>query len=645
MPMPEPDPEPLDPFASLGFNLDGDDDDDIFGAMGGVAAPSSAPAPMTSGDDGALDLDKQLEMLLMADQSAEESFEMKDISSSIPTQSVYDPEVDGMGSVQYVKGSFTVQEEAKTKLFADMSRGKMAAVFVIGVLIIALGAITAIFAHSGVQAQQVYIDAVSHFTPIEIPTGMANNASFIFVNERGEIGESTFSLMRINAAYSGTFFYFDEYFDPDDYYIFLFNQARRLYARAGFSSSGDTGFGTVLKFAPLSGNTLFLTLHVQCKNSHEYVRFNYRFTTPPVHQTPVFITRPAYIAGDNPDGTGLVLRNAIFDSASSRINFSYTPNMTSAGFRMNRHSDEPLVRLHDMQNMMIVNPVTNHDAVVYFEEFDIYMGTATFGPILNLESNVEFIFYDLMYFYPNPVFDVTPQELFENDQDYPIPVETGNFTLMLEGMTQQDMLVVLTLHGLDQSNRRQTTNLDISLHIDTGAGVIVLPGYVRKSPRGSDVLFDIRPHFAALRDVHIENYSLVINWVEFEVPSVRIPVRVSQFYNMQTARRHAVQTAMHEAFMSLLAYKSGEITRENIIGISPQAITEIFAPTDIEGRPMYAVSVSMGDMISNYDFVGVVEVEWTNGSRGADLIYFRETLKITARSRDAIWAVVNIEVL
>jgi hypothetical protein len=360
----------------------------------------------------------------------------------------------------------------------------------------------------------------------------------------------------------------------------------------------------------------------------------------------VFITRPAYIAGDNPDGTGLMVRNAVFDSASSRINFSYVPDMLSAGFRMNRRSDEPLVRLHDLQNFTIVTPLTNHDAVVFFEEFNTYMGTASFGPILNLESNVELIFYDLIYFYPNPVVEVAPQDLFGNDQHDPFPVETGYFTLMLEGMMQQDMLIVLTLHGLDQNNRRQAADLDIALHVDTGAGVIVLPGYVRKSPRGSDVLFDIRPHFAALREVHIENYSLVIGWVEYEVPSVRIPIHVSQFFNMQTARRHSVQTAINEAFMSLLAYKSGEISRENIIGIPPQLAGEIFAQTPhIEGRPMYAVSLSMGDMISNYDFLGIVEIEWTNGASGADLIFYRETFQVTARSRDGIWAVVNIEVL
>jgi hypothetical protein len=51
-------------------------------------------------------LDSQLEMLLMADQSADAGFEVKDISAALPTQSVYDPEVDGMGSVQYVKGNY-----------------------------------------------------------------------------------------------------------------------------------------------------------------------------------------------------------------------------------------------------------------------------------------------------------------------------------------------------------------------------------------------------------------------------------------------------------------------------------------------------------------------------------------------------------
>lgn len=635
-----------DPFAGLGL----DDDDDPFASLGGAPEPATKPA--TSGG-GEMDLDKQLEMLLMADEVAEDSFEAMDISSSLPTQTVYDPEVDGMGSVQYVKGSFVKEEERKAKMFSDISGGKMLATAVIGVLLIIAGAVTAIFAHSMVQGQQAYIADVSHFTPIAVPVGVSNSANFIHVNERAYVGEIPFSLMRISAAYSGTFFYFEESFNPDDFYILLYNQARNLYARTSFDITAAPEGGTILKFAPLSRNALFVTLHIQCRNSNEYARFNYRFTAPPIHDVPVFINRPVVVLGGD-ETEGLVVRHAVFDSGSSKIHFSYAPNLQTHGLRLNpRTDDTPGISLRDMFSVM--HPMTNEDAVVYFDEFGITIGAATFGPIFSLESNVEITFHDLTYFYPNPVVEVTPEELFGNNQWFPLPVEAGTFTINLEGMAQQGSNVVLTLHGLDENNRRVATDMDITLRVtlDDG-GIIDMPGDVRVSAPdtrriGTDVIFSLRSHTAALRDVHVSQYELVIDWVAFDVPAVTATIRVSPFYNMQSMRRYSAELAVREAFVGLLSHKAGEISADGIIGLSPEmhrsdALFEIFAPTEFEGRAMYGATVSAGDMVSNYDYIAVVEVSWAAGE-GADLMYFRETFKVTARSENAIWKIVDIVIL
>ena len=652
-----------DPFASLDF---GDDDNDPFANVGSITnddadpfasldsfAASAVPAPTPAMSDDDMDLDKQLEMLLMADQSADENFEIKDVSVS-PTQTVYDPEVDGMGSVQYVKGAFVKEEERKTKMFADISWGKMVATFLIGVLLIAGGAVTTVLTYNAVQGQQFYIDAVAHFTPIEIPTGVANNANHIFLNERvfigGEEEGTPLTILRISAAYSGTFIYFEENFNPDDFYILLFNQARNLYARTSFDIISPPYSGTVLKFAPLSHNTLFLTLHLQCKTSGEFARFNYRFTAPPVHGVPVFINHPIHSMGGDVNLPGLVVRHAVFDSASSKVHFSYTPDLHSPGFRFNQDSILTGIALRDRHS--IITPLTNEPATIYFDDFGVFVGTATFGSIFSLEERVEVIFQDMRYFQPNPEINVRPEELFRRtyveQRDNALPVQVGAFTLYLTGMRQDGHLIVLPIRSLDEDNRRRPINIDMELRVDLPGGeYITMPGYVRMSPYGSDVLFDMRSHGGRLRDVDISQYSFVINWVEIDVPSVAVPINVRRFYNMQSMRRHVAELAITEAFSGLLAYKSGETTRNGIVGLSPELLNsaelfDIFSPARFDGRAMYAVTISAGDLLSNYDYVAIVEALWT-ADEGADLQYFSETFKIIARSSESIWSIVDIE--
>jgi hypothetical protein len=627
-----------DPFAGFDF---GDDDDDMLSS-------AAAPAPTAmSMDDGEMDLDKQLEMLLMADETADEGFEVKDISAAMPTQTVYDPEVDGMGSVQYVKGTFKKDEEARKKLFADITPGKMVATLVIGVMLIAIGAATAIYAHSVVQKQNALAAAVEHFRPVEIPQNVSNNTNIIFINERAVLGEQPLTLLQIHAAYSGTFFHFEEHFNPDDYYILLYNQARHLYSYTTFNISAAEDEGTVLQFGPLTRNTLFLTLQLQCKETHEYVRFNYRLTAPAVHDAPVFINRPHPAMSDG----RLTVRYATFDSASSVIHFSYMPHQQGAGLRINADSDVPFVSLDEIGHR--ITPYTNEDATVYFDRFGIIMGVATFAPVFSLESTVNVVFNGLTYFFPSPTVEVTPQQLFANalldsDEQEVFEVPTGEFSLMLEGMDQQGLYVVLTLHGLDDSRRRRITTPDMILRVALeDGGFIDMSGTVRASERGSDVLFNLYPHISRIRDVDISNYSLIIRSVEYDVPSVSVPIEVTRFYNRPRERRYDAELAITNAFNGLLSHRSGEFSPEGFVSLSPALRTSdalingIFAPREFRGRAMHSVTVTLGDLISNYHYLAVVETLWVAGE-GEELQYINETFHITAQSTDLVWSIVEI---
>ena len=619
---------------------------DLEAALG--LKPASEPSSSVPELSDELDLDKQLEMLLMADQKATDSFEIKDVSLSAPSQSIYDPTVDSMGVVSYVKGSVLFkEEEKKARLFENVTWGKLIATAVIGVVTIAFGAVMAIYAVSAIQDEQDAVMALAHFVPISVPQGVANNANNIFINQTIEFMGDTLTLVRITAGGSGTLFFFEENWNPDDYYIFLYNQARQLYVRQSFAIS--PAGGTILKFERLQHNTLFLTLRIECKSTHEFVSFNYRFLAPPVLAAGVYVTVPVHISPD-PDApsSGVTIRHARFDNATSQIHFSFIPDYEGAGLRIVGH-DTPLnITLRDMITMTV--PYTTDFASNYFEEFGMAIGTAVFSPVLGLDTTVYVTFSDAIYRFVSPYIDITPWDLFDRDQFDPHPVLLGPYTFNLEAMAQQGTLVVLVVHALDESGQRMPVEPSLSLRIELeDGGHIMVPGVANMSRFGTDVVFNLAPHLDEIREIHISRYSLVVDYVDFHLPHVTVPLSLSTIFGMPSFRRDAAEAAVREAFHGLLAYKSREMSRGGIVGLSPELrasaeLFDIFSTNRLMERPMFGVSIITGDLVSNYDYLALVEVQWIQG-QGRQMEYFHEVFEVRARSRDGIWSLTGIDVL
>ena len=631
-------------IAALG--LFGDDDDDDFSALEKLNFATDEQEPeLMSSDDDVMDLDKQLDLILNADQAADENFEVRDVAVATPTQMVYDPEVEELGVVQYVKGAFVLKEEKVSPgLFSNITIFKMLSTIAIGVLVILVGAVSAIFITLAVREQEEAIAAVSRFVPLELPTDVANNANFVFIHQPMVLNDRTFTLNSISAGYSGTFFYFHEFFDPEDYIILLYNQGRLLYGKSTFDIESAPPSGTVLKFSPLTRGTLFLTLHIQCRTTHEFIAFEYRLLEPPIHSPATYLNHLVY--ADIDDGfSSIILRNAVLDNTSSQFTFSFNHDPALPGIRHNPNSTAPLVTFSDV--FATVNNLNSGASIVYFDDFNITLGTATFGAVLNIETPMEVHFNGLTFYYPNPRINVTPEELYGNNQREPFQIEAGLFTLNLEAMQQQGQFLVLTLHGIDERGFRRETIPSMSLRISVNNGFITIPGVTRSSPRGSDVIFDLAPHINEIRDVHISHYSLVVHSVEFDLPQISVPFQVSQYFdNLPSNRRTMAEITVREAFRGLLAYKSNEVTLDGLVGLSPEIkqndeVMGIFAPTNLSERPMQAVNVISGDLISNYDYLAVVEVQWVTGF-GDGINYFSSIFQVVVRSQDAIWSIVDI---
>ena len=616
---------------------------DLEAALGLKEPETTTSIPVVTDE---MDLDRQLEMLLMADQKATESFEIKDVSLASPSKSIYDPEVDGMGVVSYVKGAVAFKEEKKkTKLFENVTWGKLIATAVIGLSTIAFSAILAIYVGTAVRAEQDAVLALSHFVPISVPVNTANNANNIFVNQVAEFRGQTFTLTRITPGISGTLFFFAENWNPDDFHVLLYNQARFLYGRISFGMSPEGG--TILKFERLQHNTLFLTLRIQCKTTHESVLFEYRFLEPPALAAAVYVSAPLAITPDqNPDHAGVVIRHARFDNATSQLHFSFDTDFEGAGLRVISRDFLPQITMRD--TFGVLTPYTTIPAVHDFDDFGVIIGTTYFSPVASLDGVAHVTLSDVVYRYVNPEVDIMPRDLFDRDQFDPHSISLGPYTLNLEAMAQQHNLVVLVVHALDENNRRVQVNPNISLQIEIDAfRRFTIPGTVNMARFGTDILFDLMPYISEIRDIPISRYSLIINHVDLYLPGITVTLELSTIFGMPSFRRDAAEAAVIQAIAGLLAYKSNEITRAGIVGLSDELrasdeLFDLFTAARLIERPMYGVSLVTGDLLTNYDYVAIVEVQWTQG-QGAHIEVFHEVLEVVARSRDGIWSLTRIE--
>ncbi|MCL2187533.1 MAG: hypothetical protein FWC16_10520 [Defluviitaleaceae bacterium] len=645
----EPAPPPLeetdsgDDFDMSG--LEGLDELEALLGAGGGDDTTAEPTPFGTGDD----LDAQLAAALAQDQEAVDDFEALDMAPKVSSRSVYDGGSildDDVPALIYSKDDGkTGGKKKRGKLFAGLTVRKiLVAGFILFLIFVGGGAAAVVVAHAVAQ-ERLVVDAMSHFTPIEIPQNVANNANFIPIHERLVLSCQSFTFSRMSAGYLATYVYFDEVFDPEDYIILLYDQRRRLFVRQQFDLQPDPLLGTILRFDPIIPGVRFLTLHIQNKQTREYGAFNFRLMGQMTFGAPVFLNHPlALVEGGDPN-SGIRISNAAFSNIDSSIYFSFGGEFEGVGLRKRGESNDTMVLLRD--NFGGATVFTEQYAIAFFEDSDAWVGRATFGPLLSLHSYVDIVFRDLYYVYEYPPVDIPLRHLSGRNQDYPHSMYIGPFILNLEAMAQQGHLLVLVLHGTDTNGQRLPTHVEASLHIDLGRGeYILLPTQqVNVSPRGTDVVFDLMPYIAQLRDVHIDRYTLVLRTAEFGVPEVSVSLNLANAAQQPGTRRENVILSIESAFMSRLAYMSNEIALHSIIGFAPELLHDAevmrpFAQRNVNERPMYNVTLVAGDFIDNYTFLAVVESEWAK-DLGTDTQFLRTMHRVIARSSEGIWSIVS----
>jgi len=629
-----------------------DDFDEMMKSLG-MTAEEDEPAPIPLGEDGdVMDLDSQLEAMLQADQDADDDFEPIEVGPIVSTRSIYDAggmldDNDGNALIYSKEESKAAMRGEKKSIFSALTvRKLLVAGFVL--LLVFVGAGTAaVLASRAVAEQRLEVAAMAHFTPISLPLEVANNANFVHVNQRLTIGAQDFSLSRIAFGYSGTYVYFNELFDPEDFAIVLYDQKRRLYVRQQFDLRHDPVLGTILRFDPIYPDALFLTLHVQSNETREYGEFNFRLVGGLTFGAPLFYTHPiSLMPGSNPQG-GLRISQVEFSNIETVIHYSFSGSFAGVGLRQRDASDQTFIHMRD--NFTGLKVLTDPQAIALFPCRDAFVGRATFGPLMSLHSQVDIVFRDLYFVYLNPIVDIPLRHLSGRNQDEPHTMYMGAFRLNLEAVAMQQHLLVLVLHGVNEAGQRMPTYVTPSLHVDIGRGeTVVIPAQqVNVSPLGTDVVFNLWPDWGLISGVHIDHYTLVLETAEFGVPEVSITLDLSQAVHHPGSRRETAILAVESAFASRLSYMSGEIGLGSVIGFAPELLHDEevmapFAPRTVHERPMYGATVVVGDFIDNYTFLAVVESEWAMGS-GGDMQFLRTSHQVIARSHDGIWSIVSDE--
>jgi hypothetical protein len=631
--------------------------DDMLKMLGLDEDEDKPKPPSPESDGGGIDLSSmdELERLLAADQAADREQVFEEMTTDlVNTRSIYDMGgiVDENAGLIYSKedAEAAAKKLNKRSFFDYLTvKGLLTAGLVL-VLIFILGGAAVVLASMAIAEQREHTASMAHFTPISMPANVPNNANFIHINEQLTLGEQPFTLLRISVGYTGTYFFFDEFFDTADYYIFLYDQNRHLYVRHQFDMMHDPNFGTILRFDPLQPSTDFLTLHIQHQHTREYGAFYYRLVGSFALTPPIYLNRPTPLAKDGDINSGLRISHAYFNNVESVIFYSFIGHFSSLGLRQRDNSQATFVHLWNDPGGGLM-PLTEPQAVFHNAERDAKIGRATFGPLLSLETQVRVSFHDLFYVYPNPPVDLPLRFLGGRNQDAPHTLYMDRFRLNLEGIQQQGHLLVMVIHGLDESGLRLSTLVETSLEIDIGRGqTLTIPAErVEVSPQGTDVVFNLLNHMDTLNNVHIDRYTLVLHNVQFAVPEVSVTLDLADAVHLPAIRRETVSANLRSAFISRLAYMSGEIAHTSIIGFAPHVLADpllaqTFARRQVTERPMYGATVIAGDFYDNYTFLAVVENEWVTGS-GENLQFFRSIHHVIARSEEGVWSIVSDELI
>jgi hypothetical protein len=453
------------------------------------------------------------------------------------------------------------------------------------------------------------------------------------------IGRQSFTLIKIAADRAGTFFYFEETFDPDDYIIALYDHKLNLYLRNRAAYPYYPGSRAPLVFDALDPETVFFTLFIQNALTNESVEFKYHFEQAPVFSTPVYMNDAIpLLEGD----LSLTLENATFGSGMTDI--AYSMRWTGNGTMQFGGDGSLPVRIQENTKMLTSYAKKPFETI--FGDRNALIGRIGFAPVVSRDDKVTVTFSDIFLNYRLNRKDVNLERLFDRGgggQSFYV----GRNRLILEGMAQQSLYVVLVMHSEDPDGERVETVVETALTIETDDGPIVIPGECLHNEEGTDVLFDLIDIWDDVKGIPITKYTVELISVMYSVPPQSVTIDIPAAKSQPDVRSTSAKTAVNNAFMSRLAYKSLETGINGVKGFSnailnDRGVMRFYTPSGMIGKPAYAAKVVHGALLDRNTFACVAEEEWIDGI-GGEIVYYRQTHKVVAEYSSGSWTVTSDE--
>ncbi|MDR1664809.1 MAG: hypothetical protein LBR83_07830 [Clostridiales bacterium] len=618
-----------------------------------ASAPDVSASEAASPEAAESDLDAQIEHMLALNQEADSTFVVQESKDLVQGRAYYDAEgvteipdaEDFIKSAsaeqgeadkgEAVKGGFLRRHFARRTKLQLVLEACYIAIFIAGVGVAAALISREIIVNKEIERQ------VSIYTLIEQPKEVYNNTNYIYINEVVSVAGSPLTLTKISADSANTYIYFSESFDPNEYEIALYDQRRRLFHLYRTDTQPPETAGTTLKFDALSSRTAFLTLFIRHIESGESASFYYHFENPPAFSTPVYITEPIQLLeGD----LSLKIEAASFGSTGSEVAYSLSCNNPMGEIRFSDSKNGAPLSLREFSSQIQAFSATPSE--VRFDEHDTIIGKMNFLPIRNQDDTVDVNFNNVFVQNTLNRSNINTQPLFRREREHVLNV--AGRKLVLEGMQQQGNYIVLVMHMEDAGGNRSESVIDAVLTVEHNGEQFQFPGVCYSSPQGTDVLFDISEHRERLFGVSVDNFSLSISSVEYNIPTVTATIDLSAV-RPPTSEPRAItaERAVTAAFTSRLAYKS--MVSESFDGFSgdienDRVMTRYYTPitAPASDTPMYAAKVINGVLLDDYTYLAVVEEDWVVGS-GEDLEFFSRSHKIVAEYVMGRWMVTQDE--
>ena len=662
--------------SSGGIGTDaGADIDALLASLGGGddSAPLSGavPEPEIQEEVNIESMDL-IDRMLAVDKKADSTISLKDIGESSDTAARFDPFADHADIAGLADDEADAEPKEIVKPRVKKSFKQMMATLPASKLIAAAAVVLIIILGSGVgvamgirqvyAARHEYAMATAHIIRLSQPVNVPNDVHFITTNQLvnlgsiGGFGGQDFFLRRIALGQRGTFLFFEDVFNPDDYYFVLRDQNDNFFMRI----TNDIEYcyyldrrGTTLQFSPLRPDTSGMVLYIQERvptipGVPGTQTFHFTFEESLSFPAAVHVNNHIHLFGvEGAVGSEqLTIAHAVFSNTSSEIVYmvQYAPDGGSITF------GDDGIRIRDGARIPVPNRLAPMEFA--FPEFGRALGRITFGPVRNLDSDVFLTFRDVYRSHPLSGQDIDIQALFRDALQYEQRIALGNNTLVLERMGVQGPFVILVFHGLDQYGRRTQMEIDADLLIHTDDGIISIRGQNFFSERavGTDLFFNTVGH--GLDVIRTADLSLDVRSVNLRVAEGVVDLNLNN-HNLRAAPlRTEVEYTIKSAFSYRLAYRSGILGLSNIRGFSTdvlhdRAVMRLYTPLSMPGNDtltMYDVHIVVGAFVYSDLFLAVVEEEWVVQYDGL-FSSIRNTHQVVLRQVEDNWIVVNNRVL